>query len=108
MKTAYIIMGHSGQWSDASEWVVTAYFDKKAAEDHQTKAQQYAVEAVKKHQQDNPEDKYLSDMKYGSSPWDTGARWDHNTGIEYIVLEVNIFDSMEDFILQMAAGHAKV
>lgn len=68
-KTAWVVLGSSGQWSDWSQWPVAAFTDEQAAKDYVGNISA----RVREHFAKKPE---MTDVSYDSGKWDRAMkRW---------------------------------
>lgn len=75
MKTIYVVMGQTGEYSDRSEWPVMAYTDKPSAEKHADDAMMEAR-------------RLKADQEYGAkNKYDPNMSMDY-TGTDYYVMDV--------------------
>ncbi len=90
----YIVFGATGEYSDRSEWPVTAYWHEEAAKRHITAVSAQVLAAGLK----NPDrlDYSRREEAQKEVTLDKHCRSDYN-GVSYYLVEVNIVHSMEEY-----------
>ena len=83
MKTVYLVMGTTGEYSDRTEWPVKAYLDKGKAEQHVEQASKKAAEidVTRGGCWDYPDK--------GVNPFDPNMHMDY-TGTDYFYYEAEL------------------
>lgn len=81
----YLVEGSTGEYSDASDWIVCAYKSKEKAEEHAGNAERRAKELA-----DTRESRYH--VHAGSNEFDLHMRMDY-TGTWYHVIEVELIEA---------------
>ena len=83
MTKVYIVMGLSGEWSDAEYWEVSSYLDKGQADIHCSHCNKIVKEMSE------------GDRGTKRNPYDPDMRYARN--ISYAVTEVPLFDHFDQF-----------
>ena len=81
----YLVIGHTGEYSDRQQWVVCAYLDENKAKHHAEKAGEYARIEFEK-----LESKYRGDL-IPENPWDAKMMIDY-TGTSYKLETTELID----------------
>jgi len=92
MKTLYLVMGGSGEYSNYGNWPIVVYDNAEEANAHKDKANAW--------QGDDPERRRLN------SPWDVKERdRDYDDPPGYFVWKIEQYDSIKEWALLKASGH---